>query len=282
MPTAPVWLETRPPESDVPTRMHIIFDLIATYGYVVVLLVVMAESAGAPLPGETSLLIAGALAGAGHLWLPGVIAAAAAGAIAGDTAGYWIGRRYGLALLRRHGRLFRFDESKLRRAEAFFARHGDKTVFLGRFVPIGRIFSAALAGVSRMNYRRFLIWNAAGGIVWASVMGALGYLFGQQLPLIERIVQRFGFGLLGLIIAAVVARVVVARHAAWTPAVRDAVRDGVRDAARALVRGVTTRAAALRDLLTPPLPSPIQAPRLYAVGAVVALGGVGALALLLT
>lgn len=179
---------------------------VATYGYFVVFLVVMAESAGVPLPGETSLLVASALAATGKLWLPGVIAAAALGAIVGDTCGYWIGRTSGLALLRKHGRLLRFDEAKLVKAEAFFARHGEKTVFLGRFVPVGRIFSAVLAGISRMPYNRFLLWNATGGIVWASLMGTLGYLFGHQLPLIERIVQQFGLGLLALIVVAVIIR----------------------------------------------------------------------------
>ncbi len=253
--------------------MHIIFDLIATYGYIVVLLVVMAESAGAPLPGETSLLLAGALAGAGQLWLPGVILAAAAGAILGDTAGYWIGRNYGLALLRRHGRLFRFDEDKLGRAEAFFARHGDKTVFMGRFVPIGRIFSAVLAGVSRMRYRRFLIWNATGGIVWAILMGSLGYFFGSQLPLIERIIQRFGFGLLGVIVLAVLVRLLITRRAAWTPA--------LRRGASALARSAET----LGRLIARPFPASLAwSPRMYALGglgALLALGGLGVLAMLL-
>lgn len=255
--------------------MHIILNLVATYGYVVVMLVVMAESAGAPLPGETSLLLAGALAGAGQLWLPGVIIAAAAGAILGDTAGYWIGRTYGLALLRRHGRLFRFDEAKLRRAEAFFARHGDKTVFMGRFVPIGRIFSAVLAGVSRMHYRRFLIWNATGGIVWATLMGSLGYLFGSQLPLIERLVGQFGFGLLGLIVAGILIRMLTVRRAAWAPALRLAIQT--------LAGSVATRAATLRRLIARPLPPPSAwSPRTYMCGAALAIGGVGALALLLT
>jgi membrane protein DedA with SNARE-associated domain len=198
--------------------MSLIFDLVATYGYLVVLLVVMAESAGAPVPGETALLVAGGLAGAGKLWLPGVIMAAAAGAILGDTAGYWIGRRYGIPLLRRHGRLFRFDERRLAQAQGFFARHGDKTVFLGRFVPIGRIFSAVLAGVSHMDYRRFLFWNATGGMAWAALMGTLGFIFGAQLPLIEGLVRNFGFGLLGLLIVAILARVAWARRVDWTPA----------------------------------------------------------------
>ncbi|HEX2348045.1 MAG TPA: DedA family protein [Ktedonobacterales bacterium] len=208
--------------------MHIILELVATYGYVVVLLVVMAESAGLPLPGETSLLVAGALAATGSLWLPGVIIAAAAGAILGDTAGYWIGRTSGLRLLRRHGHLLRFDERKLEQAERFFARHGEKAVFLGRFVPIGRIFSAVLAGVSRMRYNRFLFWNATGGIVWATLMGTLGYLFGRQLPLLERLVGQFGFGLLAALLLFIAARIAWSRReqlAAWWAQMRSQPRN---------------------------------------------------------
>lgn len=192
--------------------MQMILGLVATYGYIVVLLVVMSESAGLPVPGETSLLVASALAATGKLSIAGVIAAAALGAILGDTAGYWVGRRYGLALIRRHGRWLHIDEEKLAKGEAFFARHGEKTVFLGRFVPVGRIFSALLAGVSRMRYQRFLLWNAAGGIAWASLMGALGYLFGTQLPLIERIVQRSGLALLLLILAFLALRYLAPRR----------------------------------------------------------------------
>jgi membrane protein DedA with SNARE-associated domain len=198
--------------------MHLILNLVATYGYIVVLLVVMAESAGLPLPGETSLLVAGAFAATGKLWLPGVILAAALGAILGDTAGYWVGRTSGLRLLRRHGHLLRFDERKLAQAEAFFARHGEKAVFLGRFVPIGRIFSAVLAGVSRMRYSRFLFWNATGGVVWAALMGTLGYLFGRQLPLVERLVGQFGIGLLLVLALGVGVRFAWSRRetiAAW-------------------------------------------------------------------
>jgi membrane protein DedA with SNARE-associated domain len=195
-------------------RMSLVLELVATYGYVVVLLVVMAESAGLPVPGETSLLVAGALAATGRLWLPGVILAAALGAILGDTAGYWVGRTSGLRLLRRYGRFVRFDERKLALAEGFFARHGEKTVFLGRFVPIGRIFSAVLAGVSRMRYRRFLLWNATGGAVWATLMGTLGYLFGTQLPLIERVVGQFGVGVVIALLLAIGVRFTWGRRTA--------------------------------------------------------------------
>jgi membrane protein DedA with SNARE-associated domain len=238
--------------------MSLIFDLVATYGYVVVLLMILAESAGIPVPGETTLLVAGGLAGAGKLWLPGVIAAAAAGAIIGDTAGYWIGRRYGIPLLRRHGRLFRFEETRLEQAQAFFARHGDKTVFLGRFVPIGRVFSAVLAGVSHMDYRRFLIWNATGGVVWATLMGILGFIFGKHLSLIEGLVQDFGFALLGLLIAAALARLAWVSRASWAPALR---------------RRLAALRARLAPLATPAGWSPRHVAALGGLGALLAIGG---------
>lgn len=176
--------------------MDAILGLIGTFGYGVVFLIVMSESAGLPLPGETSLLIAAALAATGRLNIVGVIVAAAAAAILGDTGGYWVGRKWGVALLRRYGKILRFEEDKFQKAEQFFAKHGEKTVFLGRFVPVGRIFTAVLAGVGKMHYPRFLAWNATGGLVWATLMGTLGYVFGHNLPLIEQIVQRGGFALL--------------------------------------------------------------------------------------
>jgi membrane protein DedA with SNARE-associated domain len=197
--------------------MLLLLGLISTYGYAVVFTLVVVESAGVPVPGETSLLVAAALAATGHLWLPGVIVAAALGAILGDTAGYWVGRSSGVRLLRTHGRLVRFDEAKLARAEAFFARHGDKTVFLGRFVPVGRIFTAVLAGISRMPYRRFLAWNAAGGVVWALAMGTLGYLCGHQLPLVLALLRHFSVALLAMVLLALAVRIIWVRggRGAW-------------------------------------------------------------------
>lgn len=255
--------------------MQLVLGLVETYGYIVVALVVMAESAGLPVPGETSLLVAAALAATGKLSLPGVIIAAALGAIIGDTAGYWVGRTTGLRLLQRYGRWVRFDEAKLERAEAFFARHGEKTVFLGRFVPVGRIFSALLAGVGRMRYDRFLLWNASGGIVWATIMGTLGFVFGRQLPLIERLVRQFGFGLLFLVVAFVAVRL------AWPR--RQALLSWVRRAARgvSLPGGVTVQRLALlaRD------PRRLLHPRYrwyWAAGGLglTACGGIGAALLL--
>jgi membrane protein DedA with SNARE-associated domain/membrane-associated phospholipid phosphatase len=177
--------------------------LLETYGYLGVLVLVGLESLGLPLPGETALLTASAYAAAGHLSIVGVVAAAALGAVLGDAGAYWIGRTGGLALVRRYGRLVRIDDAKLERARSFYRRHGGKTVFFGRFVSLLRMLAALLAGVTRMPYARFTLYNVAGGICWAVLVGALGYAFGRQLPALEHTVGQVG-GLLGLLTALLV------------------------------------------------------------------------------
>jgi undecaprenyl-diphosphatase len=177
--------------------------LLETYGYLAVLLLVGLESLGLPLPGETALLTASAYAAAGHLSIVGVVAAAVVGAVLGDAGAYWIGRTGGLALVRRYGRLLRIDDARLERAQGFYRRHGGATVFFGRFVSLLRILAALLAGVTRMRYARFTLFNVAGGICWATLFGTLGYGFGRQLPALERTLGQVG-ALLGLLVALLV------------------------------------------------------------------------------
>src|SRR5207302_5875504 len=154
-------------------------SVLNTLGYPAVTLFIMIESAGIPFPGETMLLLASFYAAIDHqLQLPFIIACAAFGAILGDNIGYYIGRTGGRAFAERFGRYIFLKPAHLDRAERFFARHGDKTVFFGRFVSILRTWSAFLAGVHQMRWRTFLIYNAAGGIVWAVIFGTLGYLAG--------------------------------------------------------------------------------------------------------
>ena len=149
-------------------------------GYPAVTLFIMIESSGIPFPGETMLLLASFYAGVDqHLQIPIVIACAALGAIMGDNIGYLIGRTGGRALVQRFGRYIFLKPEHLDRAEKFFARHGDKTVFFGRFISVLRAWSAFLAGVNHMPWRTFLFYNAAGGIVWAIVYGLLGYFAGR-------------------------------------------------------------------------------------------------------
>jgi undecaprenyl-diphosphatase len=152
----------------------------ATVGYPLLFVLVGAESAGALVPGETSLILAGALAARGQLSLPLVIAVAAAAAIVGDNTGYLIGRRGLRRLLDRPGRRSARRQRLLARGEAFFARHGSAAVFLGRWLPGLRVVASWLAGANRMPWRRFLLWNALGGGAWASTVGGAAYLLGQS------------------------------------------------------------------------------------------------------
>jgi membrane protein DedA with SNARE-associated domain len=180
--------------------LNTLTHLVATYGYLVVALCILLESAGLPLPGETALLVAAAYAGAGHLQIGAVIAVAALAAIVGDAGGYWLGRKGGRAFITRHERWIHLDARKFGRLEAFFARHGAKAVFFGRFVGLLRTYAALFAGISRMPYATFTVFNALGGITWAILIGTLGYVFGQNLALVERVVQDFGWGMLGVVV----------------------------------------------------------------------------------
>jgi membrane protein DedA with SNARE-associated domain len=153
--------------------------LLLDYGLVLLFLLVAVESTGVPLPGETALIAAAVLASNGHYSIVWVIVLAAAGAIAGDNAGYWIGRKGGRALLRRIPYLHGYFERILPPAERFFQKHGAKAVFFGRFVSILRVTAAWLAGISHMPWWRFLFWNAAGGIIWATAFGVVAYYSGR-------------------------------------------------------------------------------------------------------
>jgi membrane protein DedA with SNARE-associated domain len=147
--------------------------------YLLLALLVGGESAGAPLPGETALITAAVLASQGKLSLPAVVATAAAGAIVGDNFGYLLGRQGARRLLSRPGRFEGVRRGFLERGEAFFERHGAKTVFFGRWLPFLRVTAALLAGAHRMRWTTFLAWNALGGISWAISVGIAGYVLGE-------------------------------------------------------------------------------------------------------
>src|ERR671929_1841186 len=145
-----------------------ILSLIAHYGYLVVFFGVMLESTGVPLPGETILLAAGVMVQRGHLDLGDAIVFGILGAVVGDQIGYWVGREGGRPFVLRWGRYARITPERLARAEAFFARHGGKAVFLARFFSGLRVFGALVAGTSRMRWGTFLLYNALGGATWAT------------------------------------------------------------------------------------------------------------------
>ena len=151
---------------------------IAQYGYLAVALLVALESAGVPMPGETALVSAAVFAGQGTLNISLVIVCAALAAILGDNAGYWVGREFGFPLVYKYGSAIRIDEGRLKVAQYLFLRHGGKIVFFGRFVAILRAFAAFLAGVNHLPWPRFLIFNALGGVIWATIFGLGGYFLG--------------------------------------------------------------------------------------------------------
>lgn len=167
-----------------------IASLLTSYGYALLFLLVGLESLGIPLPGETALVTAAALAALGHLSIWGVIATSAVAAILGDNGGYWIGRKSGLPLVRRYGRFIRLKESHLDTARGFFERHGAKTVFIGRFIALLRTWSAVLAGTAHMPYGRFMAYNMLGGVCWSVIFGTLGFVFGRNLPQLHRYLGR--------------------------------------------------------------------------------------------
>jgi membrane protein DedA with SNARE-associated domain len=181
--------------------------LLISYGLILLFAVVAAESAGVPLPGETALVAAAILAAQGHYSIVEVIVVAAVAAILGDNAGYWIGRTGGRALLRRWGPIRRYAERVLPPGERFFEKHGGKTVFIGRFVSVLRVTAAWLAGITHMTWWRFFLWNATGGIVWATLVSLLAYYFGKAAA---DAVQTYGlYALLAIVVVAVIAFVAV-------------------------------------------------------------------------
>jgi membrane protein DedA with SNARE-associated domain len=165
--------------AEMPIVASILDTLLSNFGYFAVFALVGMESLGVPVPGETMLITAAIYAGATHnLTIAGVIGAAMAGAIVGDNIGFAIGYKGGYPLLVRHGGRLHINQRHLKVARYMFDRYGGKVVFFGRFVSILRTYAAFLAGVSHMHWRRFFVYNAAGGVVWSVAFGLAGY-YGQ-------------------------------------------------------------------------------------------------------
>ncbi|MEA2213276.1 MAG: hypothetical protein QOF83_3224 [Solirubrobacteraceae bacterium] len=157
-----------------------ILSVAHNVGYPALVLLVMLESGGVPLPGETALITAAVLASQHRLQIALVIALAAAAAILGDNVGYLIGRTGGRWLLLRSGPFARHRARVLQIGEPFFARHGSKAVFLGRWLLGLRTWASWLAGASHMPWLSFTVWNAAGAISWATTIGLVAYYAGHS------------------------------------------------------------------------------------------------------
>jgi membrane-associated protein len=163
-------------------------DLLIAFGTIGLFAMVFAESGmlvGYVLPGDSLLFTAGLFAAQGTLSLPLILVGCFIAAVAGDQVGYLFGRRVGPSLYKREDSRF-FKQEHLEKSQAFFARHGAKTIVLARFVPIVRTFAPVLAGVGHMPYRTFTAFNVLGGFLWAIGVTMLGYWLGGVIPDIDR------------------------------------------------------------------------------------------------
>jgi membrane protein DedA with SNARE-associated domain len=175
-----------------------ILNLTTQLGYPLLGVAVGVEALGIPVPGETAVIFGGLAANSHRLSIVLVIVVASAGAIIGDNIGFVIGRRGGRALLERPGRFYEERQKVLAMGDPFFARHGAKAVFFGRWIAGLRVWASWLAGASSMRWPTFVVWNAAGGIAWATSVALAAYFGGKT---VESVFSKIG--LYGIIVAGV-------------------------------------------------------------------------------
>jgi membrane protein DedA with SNARE-associated domain len=180
--------------------LETIEELARQYGYATVLLGIMVENMGIPIPGETITLAAGFLAGNDELSYWGVLGSAITGAVIGDSCGYWVGYYGGWALLTRLGQIFKIEEKQLQTVKKRFSENAPQAVFLGRFVALLRIFAGPLAGIAQMPYPKFLLYNIAGAALWASTTVTAAYFIGRILSLKQLVLWISQLGVLALLI----------------------------------------------------------------------------------
>ena len=189
---------------------------VREYGAAAVMVILTFESLGLPLPGESLLILASVLAGRGELSLPFLMLAAWAGAVMGDNIGYLIGRRLGRILIIRYGAKIGITADRLTQVEAVFGRYGSVTVAFARFVNVLRQLNGVVAGMLKMDWRRFLFFNALGGALWVSVWTLTGFYLGAHVSDIKAVahdLERAGAILgLGVLLAALVFGFLRFRH----------------------------------------------------------------------
>jgi membrane protein DedA with SNARE-associated domain len=188
---------------------HYVRTFVADYGYWAVAVALLCENAGLPVPGETTLLLASLLAYSEHkLHLGWIIVIATCAATLGDNLGYALGHFGGRPLLERYQNFFRVPQRTLERGEALFARYGSYTIFLARFIFGMRVIAGPLAGVLRMRWQSFALFNFLGAVTWVTVIASAGYLFGQHWRNVARAIRHFN-------IAAVIVAVAVVLYVWW-------------------------------------------------------------------
>ena len=186
------------------TIFHSLREFVAEYGYWAVALALLCENAGIPVPGETTLLLASFLAYSEHqLHLGWIIVVATCAATLGDNLGYAFGYYGGRPLLDRYQSVFRIPPATLKRGEKMFERYGAAAIFFARFIFGMRVFAGPLAGVLRMRWRTFTLFNFLGAAVWVTFIASAGYLFGQHWRSLVHALQRFNIAVLIVAVAVI-------------------------------------------------------------------------------
>jgi membrane-associated protein len=183
--------------------------LFATAGYVIIAVGVLLERSillGLVVPGDVIIALGGVYAARGDLNVVAVIVIAFVAAVIGESTGFWLGRRYGMRLIRRLPFVNRI-EPKLEGVEEYFERHGGKTVAIGRYATAAGAFIPFVAGMAGMKYRRFLMFDVPAVLLWAIGITMVGYVFGRNLDLVEKILSRFGWAILALLVIGIGARI---------------------------------------------------------------------------
>jgi membrane protein DedA with SNARE-associated domain len=194
----------------LPGVLGTLAPVLNRYGYLAIAAAITAEGIGIPSFGETILIAGSVYAGTGRLNIVAVCAIAFVAAIMGDNGGYVIGRLGGWLILRRFGRYVLLTNKRLDKIEEYFTHHGGLAVAIARFFEGLRQANGILAGATHMPWRRFLVWNASGAVIWVGVWASLGYVAGKNVGPVYQEASRYSLYLLILIIVAVAA--VIARH----------------------------------------------------------------------
>jgi membrane protein DedA with SNARE-associated domain len=183
--------------------LETIEEFARAYGYGAVLLGILFENLGLPIPGETIVVVGGFLAGRGDLSYWGVLTCGVSGAILGNTVGYWIGVYGGWPLIQRVCQLFRINEEKLLDIRHRFSTNAARAVFLGRFITLLRVFAGPLAGIVEMPFKTFMLYNVLGALVWAGVIITAAFFAGQVIALEQLMgwATKFSFVIIGAIAA---------------------------------------------------------------------------------
>lgn len=186
---------------------------VRDYGALAVTIILLFESMGAPLPGESLLIFASALAERGDLSFPSVLLAAWIGGVLGDNIGYLVGRSIGRTILLRYGQKIGLNDERLRKIEAVFARYGPLTVGFARFFSVLRQLNGVVAGTLKMDWWKFLFFNAAGCALWVLTWGLAGYFLGEHVSNITALAHNLGIaGAILTAVALIVAGIFIVRH----------------------------------------------------------------------